>query len=275
MMFRGTLASELEFRGVGIHSGQVATMRLFPAASGTGRVFVRRDLDNAEVAVVPAHIESANRATGLKAGEARIRTPEHILSALNAMGISDCRIALDSEEVPILDGSSAPFAKAILDAGVVSFSTALDPLVIQSPLHFSEKDGEINVFPSDQSIFGYELDYPEPIGHQQFEFELSAERFCSQVAPARTFGFFSEYDQLLKSGLAKGASFENALVFMNDGTTSAPPRFDDEPVRHKVLDMIGDFAILGRPILGRIIGKRSGHALNLAVVKVLFELESR
>ncbi len=271
MSYRATVRDISRFEGVGIHSGLPAILQIEPAASGTGRVFVRRDLGQAEVPVQPSSIEIVRRATGLMANGVHIRTPEHVLSALAATGISDCRIVLDSEEVPILDGSAAPFVAGILAAERVEYAEPWVPIVIQEPIRVCENGTEIEILPYEGTRFDYHLAYPEPLGIQEFSVELTLDEYQSNIAAARTFGFFSEYDQLVKSGLAQGASFDNALVMMTDGSYSTPPRFPNEPVRHKILDMIGDFAILGRPLHARVIGNKSGHALNLAAVLKIFE----
>lgn len=193
------------------------------------------------------------------------------LSALAAAGVSDCRIVLNSEEVPILDGSAAPFLDEILRVGVVKLPVEWVPIKVTEPFSLTEGDAKIEVFPSEDPIFEYELSYPAPVGTQTFSLVLELDNYVNQIASARTFGFFNEYDQLVRSGLAKGASFENALVVMDDGSYSSAPRFWDEPVRHKILDMVGDFAILGRPLRAKVVGHKSGHALNLKAVQKIWQ----
>ncbi len=244
-----------------MHSGQPVNMTMSPSAVGTGIRFFRTDLGGVEIPAGVDHCGIANRATILTLGGTKISTPEHLMAALTALQLSNVRVDIDREEVPILDGSALPFVQAILGAGIVDQGVAMDPLVVRAPMVVGDADRWVMVCPSLVPTYTYILDLsPSFVGTQVVTFRL--DQFEVEIAPARTFGFLSEVEKLRSKGLAKGADLANAVVigatdYVNDR------RFPDELARHKVLDMIGDLGLVGRPILGHFVGFKSGHETNV------------
>ena len=263
-----TLSKSVEFHGVGIHNNATVTLSVEPGLVSSGIQFVRSDLSNAVVSVSSdtLSIEASQRHTVLDSNGVYIRTPEHLLASLYALEIYDATIYIDHDEVPIMDGSAKVFTDKFIAAGLEPVSSSLEPLVIPEPMVCSDGDRRILAFPSPDFRCGYLLSYPESfVGTQFFSSVISPDSFLSDISPARTFGFEHEITALLEKGLAKGASLDNAVVVGESGYIN-PLRFDDELVRHKVLDMVGDLSILARPIQGHILGICSGHSLNAALV---------
>ena len=263
-----TLENPVSIMGKGIHSGLDVTMNLRPKET-PGLVFVRTDLGNALVPVLPENLDQANRATRLRVSDVSVATPEHLLAALSGLGVTSLWIDIDREEVPILDGSAKMFVEKIHSGGRKVLSEALDPLIIKESISLKSDQGELSIDPSDRLVFSFTLSYVDSfVGVQNALFDVRENSFESDLAPARTFGFMSEVSFLQERGLALGGSFDNTLVILEDGYSS-PLRFENELARHKILDMVGDLSILGRPIVGHVKGNRSGHALNMAMVKRL------
>lgn len=269
-----SLGSSVHLSGVGIHSGVECHVVLRPARLGTGIVFRRVDLEgDVEILVGPSVIGLSNRATILTSNGVSIRTPEHLLSALFGLGILDCIVELDSEELPIFDGSSLPFVEAILDVGRVAMDSLVAPWIIEAPVEITlstpSDQKSLRIEPYPHLKFTYTFEYPGSfLGTQTASFTFGEDVYSRDLAPARTFGFQHEIEALQARGLALGGSLENALVIGAEDYLT-PPRFLDECARHKVLDMIGDFSILGRPIVGHVIGVRTGHQDNLDAVMQL------
>lgn len=270
-MIRKTLKNPCFFSGVGIHSGVQAQLHIKPASTGEGLCFFRTDL-NHRIPVSPAYVLSTARATLLGDTRGYIKTPEHLLAACAGLGLTDLVIEIDAEEVPILDGSSLAFIQGMKAAHLCMSDVSVQPLVITTPVVVSEGEGMVIALPSSEPRYTYTLDYPATfIGSQISSWPLTEAIFEAEIAPARTYGFFKEVEALLKNGLAKGGSLENAVIIGETGYMT-PLRFPDELARHKVLDLIGDMVLLGRPILGHLIGIKSGHSLNAKMVHHLQSL---
>lgn len=288
---RRTLARPATLRGVGLFSARPAALRLVPAPPGAGLAFRRTDLPNA--ATIPAHIARLcdqpqlaglppalrARNTILWAPPATVLTTEHILSALAGLGITDALIELDAPEIPIADGSARPFTEAILDAGIIDHGEPLPSLVVEREITVRDPaGGEAFITASPRSEPGceflYELDYGPgaPIPPQRAAVVLAPETaadYAERVAPARTFCLQQEAEAMRAMGLFQHLTPRDMLVLGPDGPIDNTLRFDDEPARHKLLDLIGDLALAGRPIQARITARRSGHALNQAMAKAL------
>ena len=266
-----TIQSSITLEGIGIHSGKKVHIRLCPAKENTGIRFIRTDQNNSPIHVTPKNITHANRATFLSENNISIATPEHLLAACYGCEIDNLIIEIDNEEVPILDGSSLEFSKLLTQTPPVKQTEHIKPLLITTEIKIESNDSYIKVSPSDTTTFSYSLDYPNHfIGSQEFSSPLTPKAFINDIAPARTYGFLNEIQSLLDKNLAQGGSFENAIV-IGESDYLTPLRFPNELARHKLLDMIGDISIFGRPIQGHFSGYKSGHNLNTQLVKKLFE----
>jgi UDP-3-O-[3-hydroxymyristoyl] N-acetylglucosamine deacetylase len=262
---------------VGLHSGVQVSLRLLPAAAGTGIVFRRTDLDDYLVEASSRNVAKVSYATSLMKKGVLISTTEHLLSACIGAGVDNAVVELDNLELPILDGSAQPFVDMILRAGLRKQRRKRTYLRIMRELEVREGDKFIGVYPvSDHSYsVAYTINFPHPlIGRETFEVELSGDSYLSQIAPARTFGFVQDKQVMLNMGLIRGASEENVIVLDEKRVLNGPLRYRDEFVRHKVLDLIGDLALLGRRIFGRIIADRAGHAMHTALVSRLLRERS-
>ncbi|MGE4169256.1 MAG: UDP-3-O-acyl-N-acetylglucosamine deacetylase [Candidatus Margulisiibacteriota bacterium] len=258
-MKQHTVAESFAIHGIGIHSGKANTCRVHPAPVGTGLVF---EVAGQAVPVRPDALAHTARATLLEKAGARVQTPEHFLAACYGLCIANLRVELDHPEVPVVDGSANAFVEAFVKAGLKNQETPWPEQVITTPGFIEDGDKKILFIPSSEPRFTYVLSYPDTfIGTQVASVLDSPESFIQDIAPARTYGFYHEVAHLLEKGLAQGGSLDNAVIIKDDGYLN-PLRFPDELARHKVLDMIGDFAILGRRIRGHVVGIGSGHALN-------------
>ena len=271
VQFEQTISSPLEFSGVGLHSGAPVTMRLLPAPAGSGIVFRRTDLDNFEIAATGRNVAKVSYATSLMRQGVLISTTEHLLSALIGMGVDNAIVELDNLELPILDGSALPYVEAFLSAGIRVQRRRREVMRILQPVEVREGDKFIGVYPGTGYNISYAIHFPAPIGKQEFALDLAAEMYGTSIAPARTFGYQADEQKLRDMGLIRGASVENAIVLGPDGPLNGSLRFDDEYVRHKVLDLIGDLALAGRRIEGRVVAERAGHAMHTALVARLLK----
>jgi UDP-3-O-[3-hydroxymyristoyl] N-acetylglucosamine deacetylase len=257
----------VECRGRGLHSGAPVQLRILPAPAGAGVVFRRTDLDGFEVEAVSRNVARVSYATSLMKKGVLISTTEHLLSALIGTGIDNAIVELDNLELPILDGSARPFVEAIRKVGIRKQRRPRTYLRIRRELELREGDKFIAVYPADTYSVSYSINFPHPlIGKETFSVDLSDGNYLSEIAPARTFGFLHEAEAMRQQGLIRGASQENAIVLTRDALMNPPLRFLDEFVRHKVLDLIGDLALLGRQILGNVVADRAGHAMHTALV---------
>jgi UDP-3-O-[3-hydroxymyristoyl] N-acetylglucosamine deacetylase len=224
---------------------------------------------------VPAqvgHVGAINYATGLMRDAVQVDTVEHLLAALVSLGIDNVMVELSSPEVPIMDGSAAPFVYLIQEAGVKTLTAPRRYLKVQRPISLTRGDKRIAVYPSDHFKVTYSIAFDHPLlRHQSRTIRLTGDSFVDEIAPARTFTFLKEVEMLRQQGLALGGSLENAIVIGDTGVLNNALRFDDEFVRHKILDVIGDMALVGRPIIGHIVAHRGGHALHTAFAAQILE----
>jgi UDP-3-O-[3-hydroxymyristoyl] N-acetylglucosamine deacetylase len=266
-----TIVAPLEFTGVGLHSGAPVTMRLLPAAAGSGIVFRRTDLDNFEIPATGRNVAKVSYATSLMRQGVLISTTEHLLSALIGMGVDNVIVELDNLELPILDGSALPYVEAIRDAGIKTQRRKRESIKVLRAVEVREGDKFIGVYPGSGYRIQYRIDFPAPIGRQETSIDLAAETYGTFIAPARTFGYKADEKKLRDMGLIRGASPENAIVLGANGPENGSLRFSDEYVRHKVLDLIGDLALAGRRIEGLVVAERAGHAMHTALVAKLMK----
>ncbi len=262
-----TIRSTVECNGIGLHGGAPVSMRLNPAPSGAGIVFRRLDLDGFEIEAISRNVARVSYATSLMKKGVLISTTEHLLSAFVGMGIDNAIVELDNLELPILDGSALPFVELIQKAGIRRQRRPRKYLRILRGIEMREGNKYISVEPANAYSVAYSINFPHPlIGKETFELELSNDNYLRQIAPARTFGSRADEKAMRNMGLIRGASRDNCIVLTRDGLENGPLRFPDEFVRHKVLDLVGDLALLGKPILGKIVADRAGHAMHTALV---------
>jgi len=266
-----TIAEPLEFTGVGLHSGAPVTMRLLPAPAGSGIVFRRTDLDDFEIPATGRNVAKVSYATSLMRQGVLIQTTEHLLSALIGMGVDNVIVELDNLELPILDGSAEPYVRAFLSGGIRTQRRRRETIRVLRPIEVREGDKFIGVYPGSGYKIDYAIDFPAPIGHQKACIDLAAETYGTLIAPARTFGYKADETKLRDMGLIRGAGPESAIILTPNGPENGPLRFDDEYVRHKVLDLIGDLALAGRRIEGHVVAERAGHAMHTALVSRLLK----
>ena len=266
-----TIASPLEFAGVGLHSGAPVTMRLLPAPAGSGIVFRRTDLDNFEIPANGRNVAKVSYATSLMRQSVLISTTEHLLSACIGMGVDNVIVELDNLELPILDGSALPYVKAFESVGIREQRRKRETLRVLHPVEVRDGEKFIGVYPGQGYRISYTIDFPEPIGQQKTNVDLAAETYGSEIAPARTFGYKADESKLRDMGLIRGAGPDNAIILGANGPENGPLRFPDEYVRHKVLDLIGDLALAGRRIEGHVVAVRAGHAMHTAFVARLLK----
>jgi UDP-3-O-[3-hydroxymyristoyl] N-acetylglucosamine deacetylase len=227
------------------------------------------DLDNFEIEAIGRNVAKVSYATSLMRKGVLISTTEHLLSALIGMGIDNVIVELDNLELPILDGSALPYVQAFREVGIRAQRRRREYLRILKPVEVREHDKFIAVYPGSGYSIAYDIDFPKPIGKSGFELDLSQGAYGSQIAPARTFGFREDEQKLRDMGLIRGVCEQNAIVLTSDGVQNGPLRFRDEFVRHKVLDLIGDLALAGHHILGRVVAERAGHAMHTTLVSRL------
>ncbi len=280
-MNQHTIAEKVSCTGVGLHTGQPVHLTLHPARVGSGIVFVRTDLATpVELPARPDSVVDTTLATTLGSGEAKVSTIEHLLAALHGLGIDNVRVELDGPEVPVMDGSSASFVYLIRLAGIFEQPAPRRTLRIRKPIEVRDGDRFARIEPlSGRFQISYDVDYDHPmIGRQSLrELVITPETFEAEISRARTFGFLRDVQALWRMGLGKGGSLENAVV-LDDAAVVNPEgvRWADEFVRHKVLDLIGDFALLGRTIQGHVVVHKGGHALHQALAaEVLRVIEAQ
>jgi UDP-3-O-[3-hydroxymyristoyl] N-acetylglucosamine deacetylase len=248
-------------------------MTMLPAPADRGIIFVRRDLGGSEIEAIAANTFATSYATTLRKNGATVQTVEHLLSAFAGLGISNAYVELDSDEVPIMDGSAAPFVRMIADAGIQSQDRTLPMLRITKPLFVREGDKQLAIWPSETAGISYFIDFNHPlVKEQSLTYQISEENFIREVSAARTFGFLSDVQMLQANGLAQGGSLENAVV-LGPETVLNPEglRYHDEFVRHKIMDIIGDLSLVGMPVIGHVVAHKSGHGLNAVMVSKLLQ----
>ncbi|HEY6509357.1 MAG TPA: UDP-3-O-acyl-N-acetylglucosamine deacetylase [Vicinamibacterales bacterium] len=260
-----TIRRSTSCAGIGLHSGSKVTLSLKPAPAGFGIRFRRSDLDGFEVPATVGHVCGINYATGLARDAVRVDTVEHLLAALVSLGIDNVVVELNSPEVPIMDGSAAPFIFLIQEAGVKTLAAARRYIKVLRPISLSHGNKRMALYPSDHFKVTYSIAYDHPLLRQQERtLRVNETVFVDEIAPARTFTFLKEVEQLRQRGLALGGSLENAIVIGETGILNNALRFSDEFVRHKILDAIGDLALLGHPVIGHLVAHRGGHGLHTA-----------
>jgi len=267
-----TVRKAVSIEGAGLHSGSPATVRLMPAPAGSGVVFFRTDLGMMSVPASHRFVQDSSLATTLARGRVSVATVEHLLAALHGLGVDNARIELDGPEVPILDGSALPFVQAIDAVGVVEQSAPRRDIFLQQPTTVRRGDRTILAVPSNEFRISYAIDFQHPaIGYQAVTLCVDPKVFVSSIAPARTFCLLSDVQTMRASGLARGGSLENAVVVGDDGVMNGGLRFADEFVRHKVLDLIGDLALLGAGLRAHVIVYKGGHQMHDALVQRIME----
>jgi UDP-3-O-[3-hydroxymyristoyl] N-acetylglucosamine deacetylase len=274
-MNQTTLADSIEVKGVGLHTGAEVNLRLRPAPANTGYVFVRTDLDNFEIPASVEYVGHCSYATTLVRRGVVLSTCEHLLSALRGADVDNCFIDLDNIEIPILDGSSENFFDLIRKAGIAKQDAPKRYLKVLGRVELEQGDRRMSIEPADRFEVECVIDFPHPfINRQSFTFVADNGSYGREIASARTFGFTSEIEMLRKANLARGGSLDNAIVLTPEGMLNeAPLRFDDEFVRHKILDIIGDVALVGIPVLGKISAEKSGHAVHAALMSKLLKTD--
>ena len=294
-MMQKTLSKEISFQGNALHTGEVVKVKLIPSAENTGIVFVREDLECAEIPALAKYVNRTDRQTILQKGEASVGTVEHLMASLYALGIDNLRIKLNGSEIPILDGSAAPLVDLILEAGIKEQSIEKNFYVIEETFTFKDEDGsEIMALPSDEFEVSALIDYGSSVLGPQHAHLDKMVNFRDDIASARTFSFLRELEPLLDAGLIKGGDLNNAIVYVDQdiapstldklktafgrddvevtqrGTlNNINLRFSNEAARHKLLDVVGDLALLGRPLKARIIATKPGHGVNAEFTKAL------
>lgn len=257
--------------GVGLHSASSVKVTVKPAPAYTGYLFRRTDLNDFEILASPQYVSHVSYATTLMRSGVMIATVEHLLSALLGCGVDNAIIEVDSFEVPILDGSSKNWVELIEGAGIVELQAPRAYLRVLKRIEVSEKNRIMSIEPADEFRITCEIVFDHPmIGVQQHEIILRNGNYATEIAPARTFGFVHELEMLRQNGLARGGSLENAIALTSDSILNPRPlRFENEFVRHKILDIVGDLALIGMPILGHIRASRSGHGLHTMLLSNL------
>ena len=262
-----SLARSVEVQGVGLHSGKRVRLRVLPSGADSGIVFVRRDAGNSPIPASHRLLNGGNLSTTLSRGSVFVATVEHLLSALHGMSIDNARIEIDGPEIPILDGSSLPFVQMFREAGLRSLGKARRFLTLTRPVRVKAGEKEILALPDNLFQATYAIDFPHTvIGAQTVSIEVSEETYDDSIAPARTFCLLRDVEAMRRSGLGLGGSLDNALVVGDDGVLNGSLRFPDEFARHKVLDLVGDLALLGAPIRAHVIAFKGGHRLHAALV---------
>ncbi|MBI5971133.1 MAG: UDP-3-O-acyl-N-acetylglucosamine deacetylase [Deltaproteobacteria bacterium] len=275
-----TIIRETSFKGIGLHTGCSVNVRILPAPAGSGITFVRVDLPGLpRIKAGAASVVSASYATTIGSNGVTVSTVEHLLAAFYGLGVDNAVVEIDGPEVPIMDGSASYFIAVIEDAGLIALDKPRKYLVVKRPIKAADRDKYVLILPSEEMrlTIDYNIDFSHTLlSRQSFSRLFSREVFRKELGSARTFGFLRDVEMLRANGLAKGGSLDNAVVIgeteiLNEGGL----RFPDEFVRHKVLDMMGDIALMGAPIIGRIVAHRSGHALNHRFVQEVLRRPGR
>ncbi|MSV35231.1 MAG: UDP-3-O-acyl-N-acetylglucosamine deacetylase [Bryobacterales bacterium] len=268
MRFETTINRPVEASGVGLHHGVPVRIRILPAPPSTGIIFVRTDLDGFTIPASWRYVQKVSYATSLMRQGVLVSTTEHLLSTFYSMGIDNAYIEIDNLEVPILDGSGQCFVEMIQAAGIRHWRRRKRFLRIRKPVSVEGGGKRITILPSDRFLLTCDVFFQHPlVGRQSLELEVTPENYAAELAPARTFGFEYELHQMRNMGLIRGASLDNAVCFNQDSILNPEGlRFPDECCRHKALDLIGDLALIGKPLLGHVIAEKAGHAMHFALV---------
>ena len=270
-----TLKKAFERSGVGLHLGEHVTVRVMPAKSGEGRYFVRVDLPKSpQISATIAAVGETTLSTELQMGTVKVRTVEHLLASLAGCGIDDARIEINGSELPLLDGSAQKWCEAIAESGITVHSDSPPtPIAVREPIWIRDRDCFVAALPASQTRFTYGIDFPyEAIGNQWHSWSPKETDFARDIAPARTFGFAEQIEQLQQAGLIKGGNLDNALVCSHQGWVNPPLRFTNEPARHKLLDLVGDLSLLGQLPIAHIIAYKASHKLHTQLAIKLTEM---
>jgi UDP-3-O-[3-hydroxymyristoyl] N-acetylglucosamine deacetylase len=272
MSAQRTLRRPVSCTGIGLHSGNKVTLSLKPSAADSGIRFQRSDLGGLEIPATVTHLGGIQYQTGLTREAVSVETVEHLLAALTALGIDNVIVELNSPEVPIMDGSAAPFVYLLHEAGGKRLQAPRRYLKVLRPISLTQGDKRIALYPSDHFKVTYSISFDHPLlRHQSRTMRITEETFIEDIAPARTFGFLKEVEMLRQRGLALGGSLDNAIVLGDTGVLNNALRFEDEFVRHKILDVIGDLSLVGYPVVGHLVAHRGGHALHTAFAARILE----
>src|SRR5580700_9236592 len=269
-MFQSTISKQASAEGVGLHTGVFGHVRLLPAPADTGIVFRRTDLDNFPIEAQGHNVARVSYATSLMKQGVLLSTTEHLLAAIYSCGIDNVYIDIDSIEVPILDGSAEPFMLLIDQAGIRRLRRKRRYLKVIKPVEVVEDGRRIAIYPANEFQVQCYVDFPHPlVGKQEVELVVNADSFRQVLSRARTFCFESDIEPLRAMGLIRGGSLDNAIVLTKDGVMNGPLRYPDEFGRHKALDLIGDLALVGLPLLARVEANKAGHSLHTQLVSRL------
>jgi UDP-3-O-[3-hydroxymyristoyl] N-acetylglucosamine deacetylase len=272
MSAQRTLRRTVSCTGIGLHSGNKVTLSLKPAPADHGIRFQRSDLGGLDIPATVTHLGGIQYQTGLTREAVSVETVEHLLAALTALGIDNVIVELTHPEVPIMDGSASPFVYLINEAGIKRLSTPRRYLKVLRPIALTQGDKRIALYPSEHFKVTYSISFDHPLlRHQTRTMRITEETFVEEIAPARTFGFLKEVEMLRQRGLALGGSLDNAIVLGETGVLNNALRFEDEFVRHKILDVIGDLSLVGYPVIGHLVAHRGGHALHTAFAARILE----
>ena len=271
-----TIRRSVSCSGIGLHSGKKVTLSLKPAQAGSGIRFCRADLGGVEIPATVANVDRLHYATGLARDAGTVETVEHLLAALVSLGVDNVVVELNQAEVPIMDGSAASFVYLVHEAGLKRLTRPRRHLKVLRPVSLSRGDKRIALYPSDHFKVTYSISFDHPLlRHMTRTLQVTQESFVDEIAPARTFGFLKEVEMLRQKGLALGGSLDNAVVLGETGVLNNTLRFEDEFVRHKILDAIGDLALVGYPVIGHLVAHRGGHELHAAFAeKILQEVDA-
>ena len=276
MTVQRTLRRAVSCAGIGLHSGKKVTLSLKPAPADYGIRFQRLDLGGLEISATVENLSSIRYATGYATGLSRdaasVDTIEHLLAALVSLGVDNVVVELNSPEVPIMDGSASPFVYLIQEAGIKQLGMPRHYLRVLRAISLDQGDKRIALYPAEQFKVTYSISFDHPLlRHQSRTILLDETAFIDQIAPARTFGFLKEVEMLRRQGLALGGSLDNAVVLGETGVLNSVLRYEDEFVRHKILDVVGDLVLLGYPIIGHVVAHRGGHKLHTAFAAKVLE----
>ncbi|HMV43388.1 MAG TPA: UDP-3-O-acyl-N-acetylglucosamine deacetylase [Leptospiraceae bacterium] len=270
-IYRKTLKSQIVISGIGLHSGKKVSLKLIPAEANTGLIFISNVKNKKSIIPVSLnHVVDTSNAVTLGDGFRIVQTVEHLMAALSTRGITDLIMEIDSSEIPIMDGSSQPFLEAIDSAGIIESNELIEPIKIANPIWVVDGDKYIVILPSETLKVTYNIHFNHPLLRgQSITIDLDESTMAKEILPARTFGFLRDVEALQARGLALGGSLDNAIVLSDEGYLNESLRFENECIRHKVLDLIGDLSIVGRPIVGHIIASKAGHALDVSMGKLV------
>ncbi len=269
-MFQTTIQKAVQTQGIGLHTGVRGKLRLVPAPADTGIVFRRVDLDGFRIEAHGSNVARVSYATSLMKHGVLLSTTEHLLAAVYSCGIDNVYLDIDAIEVPILDGSAEPFMQMIDEAGIRRLRRKRRYLKVTKPVEVVEDGRRIGIYPANEFRVRCYVDFPHPlVGQQEVEMVVNAATFRQVLSQARTFCFESDIEPLRGMGLIRGGSLDNAIVLTKDGVMNGSLRFADEFGRHKALDLIGDLALVGLPLLGHVEARKAGHALHTQLVSQL------